>query len=111
VDGTDLIELGYREGPELGRTLDSLLDQWSTIRRSTRASSCWSAPGRERARAPVGPRPGPYQVAFSTRLGGVSQGPYESLNLGVLTHDDPENVRRTAAACARRSALTPTGSR
>jgi polyphenol oxidase len=37
--------------------------------------------------------PGPYQVAFSTRLGGVSQGPYESLNLGVLTADDPENAR------------------
>ena len=26
VDGADLIELGYREGPELGRTLDALLD-------------------------------------------------------------------------------------
>jgi tRNA nucleotidyltransferase (CCA-adding enzyme) len=26
VDGGDLIELGYREGPELGRTLDALLD-------------------------------------------------------------------------------------
>lgn len=26
VDGSDLLELGYREGPELGRTLDSLLD-------------------------------------------------------------------------------------
>jgi tRNA nucleotidyltransferase/poly(A) polymerase len=26
VDGSDLIELGYREGPELGRALDSLLD-------------------------------------------------------------------------------------
>jgi tRNA nucleotidyltransferase (CCA-adding enzyme) len=25
VDGTDLIELGYRPGPELGRTLDDLL--------------------------------------------------------------------------------------
>jgi purine-nucleoside/S-methyl-5'-thioadenosine phosphorylase / adenosine deaminase len=37
--------------------------------------------------------PGPYQVAFSTRLGGVSEGPYESLNLGVLTHDDAENAR------------------
>ena len=37
--------------------------------------------------------PGPYQVAFSTRLGGVSKGPYESLNLGVLTNDDPENAR------------------
>jgi tRNA nucleotidyltransferase (CCA-adding enzyme) len=26
VDGSDLLELGYQEGPELGRTLDSLLD-------------------------------------------------------------------------------------
>jgi hypothetical protein len=26
VDGSDLLELGYSEGPALGRTLDSLLD-------------------------------------------------------------------------------------
>ena len=37
--------------------------------------------------------PGPYRVAFSTRLGGVSEGPYESLNLGLLTGDEPERVR------------------
>jgi len=36
--------------------------------------------------------PGPYEVAFSTRLGGVSGGPYESLNLGLLTDDTAENV-------------------
>lgn len=36
--------------------------------------------------------PGPYLVAFSTRVGGVSDGPYESLNLGILTGDDPERV-------------------
>jgi polyphenol oxidase len=36
--------------------------------------------------------PGPYEVGFSTRRGGVSSGPYESLNLGLLTDDDPENV-------------------
>jgi purine-nucleoside/S-methyl-5'-thioadenosine phosphorylase / adenosine deaminase len=36
--------------------------------------------------------PGPYTVAFSTRVGGVSEGPYESLNLGILTGDDPERV-------------------
>jgi YfiH family protein len=44
---------------------------------------------------------GPYTVAFSTRAGGVSKGPYESLNLGVLTADDPEHVaenRRRLAA-------------
>ena len=36
--------------------------------------------------------PGPYSVAFSTRLGGVSEGTYDSLNLGLMTHDEPANV-------------------
>ena len=36
--------------------------------------------------------PAPYRVAFSTRLGGVSEGPYESLNLGILTEDEPDRV-------------------
>ena len=35
---------------------------------------------------------GPYRVAFSTRLGGVSDGSFESLNLGILTADEPQNV-------------------
>ena len=35
---------------------------------------------------------GPYVVAFSTRRGGVSEGPYESLNLGRLTEDEPDRV-------------------
>ncbi len=46
--------------------------------------------------------PGPYAVAFTTRVGGVSGGAYESLNLGALTDDDPlnvvENRRRACAA-------------
>ena len=33
-----------------------------------------------------------YEVAFSTRQGGVSEGPFESLNLGRLTDDEPANV-------------------
>jgi purine-nucleoside/S-methyl-5'-thioadenosine phosphorylase / adenosine deaminase len=36
--------------------------------------------------------PGPYRVAFSTRLGGVSRGAFESLNLGVYTDDEADNV-------------------
>jgi YfiH family protein len=36
--------------------------------------------------------PGPYAVAFSTRRGGVSRAPFDSLNLGRLTDDDPERV-------------------
>lgn len=42
------------------------------------------------------------RAAFSTRLGGVSEAPFDSLNLGVLTDDDAnsvdENRRRLAAA-------------
>lgn len=45
----------------------------------------------------------PYEVHFTTRVGGVSEGPFESLNLGMLTADRPENVvenRRRACASA-----------
>jgi YfiH family protein len=33
------------------------------------------------------------RAAFSTRLGGVSDPPFDTLNLGILTGDDPERVR------------------
>ena len=33
-----------------------------------------------------------YFAAFSTREGGVSEGDFESLNLGILTDDEPERV-------------------
>jgi polyphenol oxidase len=46
--------------------------------------------------------PGPYEIVFTTRLGGVSEGPYASLNLGRRTGDDvarvEENRRRACAA-------------
>jgi polyphenol oxidase len=46
--------------------------------------------------------PGPYRVAFSTRVGGVSKGAFESLNLGVYTDDEPENVyENRRRLCAR----------
>jgi hypothetical protein len=32
------------------------------------------------------------RAIFSTRRGGVSEGPYESLNLGILTDDEPGRV-------------------
>jgi hypothetical protein len=35
---------------------------------------------------------GPYRVAFSTRIGGVSEGAFSSLNLGIITEDDPARV-------------------
>jgi purine-nucleoside/S-methyl-5'-thioadenosine phosphorylase / adenosine deaminase len=44
---------------------------------------------------------GPYDVAFSTRQGGVSEGPFASLNLALRTGDRPdaveENRRRLCA--------------
>jgi YfiH family protein len=36
--------------------------------------------------------PGPYNVHFSTRGGGVSEGPFASLNLGIRTEDEPARV-------------------
>lgn len=47
------------------------------------------------------------RVAFSTRRGGVSAGPYESLNLGVLTDDDPARVARNRTMLAARLELDP----
>jgi YfiH family protein len=45
------------------------------------------------------------RAAFSTRLGGVSEPPFDSLNLGILTDDDRESVeenrRRLAHALGR----------
>jgi hypothetical protein len=43
------------------------------------------------------------RVSFSTRYGGVSEGPYESLNLGVLTDDDPTNVEENRRRYAESS--------
>ncbi len=40
------------------------------------------------------------RAVFSTRRGGCSRGPYESLNLGWLTDDDPNAVARNRAALA-----------
>jgi polyphenol oxidase len=40
------------------------------------------------------------RAAFSARSGGISTGPYESLNLGVLTGDDRDAVRENRARLA-----------
>ena len=51
--------------------------------------------------------PGPYVVAFSTRVGGVSEGPYESLNLGIFTADDPAKVVENRRRLADRTGIDP----
>ncbi len=39
-------------------------------------------------------------AAFSTRLGGVSEGAFESLNVGLLTDDEPDSVYANRARLA-----------
>jgi YfiH family protein len=47
------------------------------------------------------------RVAFSTRRGGVSEGPYESLNLGILTDDDQARVAENRDLLAGDIGLDP----
>jgi YfiH family protein len=45
---------------------------------------------------------GGYVVGFTTRAGGVSEGPYASLNLGLMTGDDPQRAgENRRIACAK----------
>jgi polyphenol oxidase len=46
------------------------------------------------------------RLVFSSRGGGVSRGPFESLNLGLLTADPPENVRENRRRLGARLGLT-----
>jgi purine-nucleoside/S-methyl-5'-thioadenosine phosphorylase / adenosine deaminase len=47
------------------------------------------------------------RAAFSTRFGGVSEGPFESLNLGILTEDDWGSVAENRARLATALDLPP----
>jgi polyphenol oxidase len=47
------------------------------------------------------------RVAFSTRQGGVSEGPYRSLNLGILTDDDQSRVTENRCRLAQGLQLDP----
>jgi YfiH family protein len=47
------------------------------------------------------------RAAFSTRLGGVSEGPYESLNVAVKTGDEPDRVRENRVRLAAALGLDP----
>jgi YfiH family protein len=56
----------------------------------------WLGAGRAHAR-----------VAFSTRLGGVSEAPFDRLNLGILTDDDGAAVLENRRRLARALGLDP----
>jgi YfiH family protein len=47
------------------------------------------------------------RAAFSTRLGGVSEPPFDSLNLGILTDDDPAAVRENRCRLVTALGLDP----
>jgi YfiH family protein len=47
------------------------------------------------------------RAVFSTRQGGVSDGPYRSLNLGILTDDDPARVAENRGRLARDASVDP----
>ncbi|MFN2617329.1 MAG: polyphenol oxidase family protein [Thermoleophilaceae bacterium] len=47
------------------------------------------------------------RALFSTRRGGVSEGPYESLNLGILTEDLPERIGENRGRLAAAAELEP----
>lgn len=49
------------------------------------------------------------RAAFTCRLGGVSEPPYDSLNLGLLTGDDQEAVRENRGRAAAALRRDPTG--
>jgi YfiH family protein len=50
---------------------------------------------------------GPYLAAFSTRVGGVSGMPFDTLNLGRLTDDDPNNVAENRARLCAEAGTDP----
>ena len=49
--------------------------------------------------------PGPYEVVFTTRVGGVSQGPFRSLNLGRKNGDDVDHVDENRRRVCRELAM------
>ena len=73
IGGDDLLAPGVPEGPALGRALEETLRRkLDGARARARATSCaprWSWPDDRHDRAPGAP------ARFSTRLGGVSEGP------------------------------------
>ena len=53
--------------------------------------------------------PGPYRVSFTTRVGGVSEGAFESLNLGIRTEDDAARVVENRTRLCDATAADPDG--
>ena len=97
IDGADLLAAGLPESPALGRALEATLARKLDgevdgarrgASRGDRDRARWGVSGTAADPRPVGSPPvfavdlPGAAVRFSTRGGGVSDGPYESLNLG-----------------------------
>ena len=91
ITGDDLVRAGVPESAAIGRALEGTLARKLDGEVSGREQELAAA--LEIAGVPVSTRrsrsscPGAH-VAFSTRPEGVSEGPYASLNLGILTDDE-----------------------
>ena len=51
--------------------------------------------------------PDPYTAVFSTRIGGVSEAPFDTLNLGRLTDDQPDRVDENRRRLCAESGADP----
>ena len=110
IDGNDLVAAGLKPSPALGRalaeTLRRKLDGEVSGRddelRMALGAGAWGGGGAMSAPGPIEVDLPGARVAFTTRLGGVSEGPYRSLNLGVLTDDEPGRVAENRVSRRRR---------
>ena len=123
IDGADLIAAGVPEGPALGRGLEAALRRKLDGEIAGRERGAGRGAGgrprrgllsyrmewreRERCALAGGRTCGGARAAFSTRLGGVSEAPFDSLNLGVLTDDDDDAVVENRAPLAAALGLEP----
>ncbi len=112
ITGDDLLAAGVPASPAIGRALEETLrrkldgevsgrdEELRTALELARGGRMSELASSVTCRAPGS--------VFSTRNGGVSEGPYESLNLGILTDDEPgAGGREPRARLAERGRAGP----
>ncbi len=121
ISGDDLVAAGLH-GPAVGAGLEAAMrahlrgdapDRERAARRGA-GLGCLRWPSRPRfprpsaGRASTSARPLPGgRALFATRRGGVSAAPYDSLNLGRMTADDPDAVAENHARLAAAAGAAP----
>ena len=114
IGGDDLLAAGVPESPAIGdalaETLRRKLDGEVSGRDEELRDRARAGQAARRERRGGCHRGGPARRAgccSPPATGGVSEGPYESLNLGILTDDEPGAVARNRALLAERAGLDP----